>query len=86
MFVRQHASPCAAALFEERRNHGQMSLECVDGVLGVALGSGALPGDSVAPVWFLGAYHLFLDGYLGEESPGLSVRVPWLKHRLGEDE
>eukprot|EP00959_Pyramimonas_sp_CCMP1952_P121163 2533256-Pyramimonas_sp.AAC.1 len=86
MFVKQHASPFAAALLGQRLDHGQMSLECVDGILEVALGSGTLPGDTVAPVWFLGVYHWCLDGYMGEDSPGLSVRVPWLKHCLGEDE
>eukprot|EP00959_Pyramimonas_sp_CCMP1952_P359868 7535140-Pyramimonas_sp.AAC.1 len=63
-----------------------MSLECVDGILELGIGSGTLPGDAVAPVWFLGAYHWCLDGYIVGDSPGLSVKVPWFKHCLGERE
>eukprot|EP00959_Pyramimonas_sp_CCMP1952_P177217 3704376-Pyramimonas_sp.AAC.2 len=65
--------------------HGHVSLECVDGILEMGIGSGTLLGDSIACLWFLGPYHWPIDGVACTECPGLSVSVPWLKHCLTDD-
>eukprot|EP00959_Pyramimonas_sp_CCMP1952_P246815 5158655-Pyramimonas_sp.AAC.1 len=51
----------------------------------MGIGSGTLPGDSIACLWFLGPYHWSVDGIVSPECPGLSVSIPWLKHCLADD-
>eukprot|EP00959_Pyramimonas_sp_CCMP1952_P178850 3738803-Pyramimonas_sp.AAC.1 len=85
MFIRLNADEFATALFAQRLQHGHVSLACVDGILEMGIGSGTLPGDSIACLWFLGPYHWSVDGIVSPECPGLSVTIPWLKHCLADD-
>ena len=45
-----------------------MVLQCADGELRCRIGSGTLPGDSIAGAWFLAGYHNKVDTYLQNTS------------------
>eukprot|EP00438_Fugacium_kawagutii_P012057 Skav222358 [mRNA] locus=scaffold7159:173:2950:- [translate_table: standard] len=48
----------------QRLHQAQLVLQCSDGQLQQQIGSGTLPGDSIAGPWFLAGYHPKLDTYL----------------------
>ena len=52
----------------QRLEHAQMVVQCSDGELQQQIGSGSLPGDSIAGPWFLAGYHHKLDRYLHNTS------------------
>eukprot|EP00959_Pyramimonas_sp_CCMP1952_P261496 5467505-Pyramimonas_sp.AAC.1 len=55
-------------------------IECVDGDLVVAIGQGTLPGDTVACLWFLGAYNTAIDRFRDSDAVGIYVTMKWLRH------
>ena len=52
----------------QRLEHAQMVVQRSDGELQQQIGSGSLPGDSIAGPWFLAGYHHKLDRYLHNTS------------------
>ena len=60
------------AHLRQRLQMAQMVLPCADGALHCSIGSGTLPGDTIAGPWFLAAYHPRLDSYL-QSSKRLAV-------------
>ena len=64
--------PAECAHLRQRLYLAQMQLPCADGVLQCRIGSGTLPGDTIAGPWFLAAYHPCLDAYL-QTSPQLAI-------------
>ena len=67
----------------QRLADATLFLPCVDGQLVLGIGSGTLPGDSIACEWFLGVYHQAVDAFVVQHfGPPLQVHCPWLGNVL----
>ncbi|CAE7285541.1 mocs3, partial [Symbiodinium natans] len=61
----QAASPdkWTTQILQQRLADATLFLQCADGQLVLGIGSGTLPGDSIACEWFLGVYHQAVDRF-----------------------
>ena len=75
----------ASGILSQRLLEANLSLDCVDGILLLLIGSGTLPGDSIAGIWFLCAYHMAIDGFQTEANSAISFNVPWLHRCICDD-
>ena len=77
----QAASPdkWTTQILQQRLADATLFLQCADGQLVLGIGSGTLPGDSIACEWFLGVYHQAVDRFaILHVGPPLHVHCPWL--------
>ena len=63
----------------------RMVLPCADGALCCNIGSGTVPGNTIAGPWFLAAYHPCLDTYLqGVQRLAITAICPELQQGLAD--
>ena len=80
---RSSPSEWISQILRQRLADATLFLPCADGQLVLSIGSGTLPGDSIACEWFLGVYHQAVDAFVVQHfGPPLQVHCPWLANVL----